>query len=272
MEERIGFLRGTNAQVEENSISPELGLLEYWQVLRKRRKVALLTGSLVALIGALVLFLVPWNYQSTARLELNFATASPLDALGLPSGAADMLGSNTDNEMGTEINALQGEPLMTKTINDLGLFLSPQFVGASRARENKNESVPWYARPKEREKELERFNKLLEVDAAPKSFNIDISFLYPDANVSQAVVNDLVSHYVEGRFQTRYETVMQTTRWLTEQLNGFKATVADSQRNLSEFMLDHQIIESSSQPSPAGTGSASASSGSTSIEVAQLLD
>jgi len=273
MEQRIGFLHGGNAPLDKTPSGPEMGLVEYWRVVSKRRNIAWLVGCSVLLIGAVVLLLVPWNYQSSARLELNFASISPLDALGLPSGAADLLGSNTDNEIGTEINALQSEPLMIKTINDLGLFLNPDFVGSRRARQNKESSVPWYSRPKEREKELEKFDKLLDVEPDTKSFNVDVLFSFPDAQLSQAVVRNLVAHYIESRFQTRYDTVMQTTHWLTDQLNGFKNTVDASQAKLAAFMRDHKIIETSAQPSvPGANGVPAASAGSSSIEVQNLVD
>src|SRR5208282_5530221 len=171
MERGIGFLEGGGAPAKQVHGGRELGMLGYWRVLRRRQRVALKTGCAVALLGLLVLLAVPWKYQSTARLEMNFATASPLDSLGLPTGAADQLGTNSDNEMGTEINAIQSEPLMIRTITELRLYLDPKFVGFIRARKNKEDSTPWYARPKEREKELTKFGKWLDVEAAPKSFN-----------------------------------------------------------------------------------------------------
>jgi capsular exopolysaccharide synthesis family protein len=273
MERGIGFLHGVKIPLDGARVGSEPGLMEYWRLIRKRRNVALLVGLSVLLLGAAVLLLIPWNYESTAQLELNFASISPLDALGLPSGAADLLGSNTDNEIGTEINALQAEPLMTKTINDLGLFLNPDFVGSRRARQNKESTLPWYARPKEREKELTKFGKLLDVEAQPKSFNVNVSFSFPDAQISQAVVKNLVAHYIESRFQTRYDTVMQTTHWLTDQLTGFKRTVDASQDKLAVFMRDHKIIETSSQPSAmSSSGVPTTSTGTSTIEVQNLVD
>ena len=280
MEQKVGFLHAGNSLANYapgapgSPGAPELGLLGYWRVLRKRRKAAWKTGLAVALLGTAVLLILPWNYQSKALLELNFATASPLDTLGLPAGAADFLGTNTDSEIGTEVNALQSEPLMIGAINDLGLFLSPDFVGSRRARRNKEDPTPWYLRPKEREKELTKFGKLLDVENEPKSYNVDVAFSYPDPNISQAVVNYMVSHYIESRFKARYDTVMQTTHWLTDQLNGFKKTVDTSQQKLAAFVRDHQIIESSSSgpSSPDGTAGGASSAGSTSVEVQDLMD
>ena len=272
MEQGIGFLGGCETPAKQGYGSPELGMLGYWRVLRRRQRVASKTGCAVALLGLLVLLVVPWKYQSTARLEMNFATASPLDSLGLPTGAADQLGTNSDSEMGTEINAIQSEPLMIRTINELRLYLDPKFVGFFRARKNKEDSTPWYARPKEREKELTKFGKWLDVEAAPKSFNVDVSFSYPDPEISQAVVKNLVSHYIDSRYQARYETVTQTTRWLTEQLEGFRKTVASSRQRLADFMRDHDIIESGADAAAGATVGSSPSAGATSIEVQQLID
>jgi succinoglycan biosynthesis transport protein ExoP len=271
MEQGIGFLHGEGSVGEPTGVR-ELGPVEYWRVLRRRRRVAVKTAIGTLVIGLVVLFVLPWKYQSTARLELSFAIVSPLDTLGLPSGVMDQLGTNSDAEMGTEINAMQSEPLMTEAINHFGLFLDPDFVGGWRASENKENSQPWYTRPKEREKEIMKFGKLLNAEVAPKSFDVDYSFSYRDADKARAITDYLVKRYIESRYQARYDTVKQTTQWLTAQLGDFKRVVDQSQQNLAKFARDHQIIDAGGQASGDASGGVAPSSSSSTVDVQRLID
>jgi succinoglycan biosynthesis transport protein ExoP len=280
LNQKPGFLRSSDSSPYEDRDWQEFGLLQYWRVISKRRAVALITAAVVLGLGTAVLLVIPWNYQSNSRLELNFATTSPLDSLGLPSGAASLLGSNTDSEIGTEINVLQSESVATKVITDLGLYKDPQFVGRKRARMNEESSTRWFDRPREREKEITLFGKLLDVEADSKSFDVDVSFDYPDAIIAHDVVAHLEDLYIQSRFQSRYETVMKTTGWLTGQLQSFKNTVDQSQQALSNFMQEHQIVAAVGGNSGANSatgplsqlGSANISAGAGSLEVQQLTD
>jgi capsular exopolysaccharide synthesis family protein len=89
---------------------------------------------------------------------------------------------------------------------------------------------------------LRRFRGNLSVTKVPRTRVVEIGFLSPDPQLSVKVVNALVSDFIEQNFRTKYESTMQTSNWLSQQLLDLQAKVETSQEKLVRYQKEAEIL------------------------------
>src|SRR4029077_10947247 len=70
----------------------------------------------------------------------------------------------------------------------------------------------------------------------------EISFTAKDPKLAADVANTLARSYVEQNFRTKFESTMQTSEWLTQQLADLQSKVEVSQQKLVEYQRQHGIL------------------------------
>src|SRR5205807_3163953 len=64
---------------------------------------------------------------------------------------------------------------------------------------------------------------------------ITVSFASHDPRTAAQVANELVSEFNENNFKTLHEAIMQTSAWLSRQLDDIRAKMDQSRLALTEF-------------------------------------
>ena len=71
---------------------------------------------------------------------------------------------------------------------------------------------------------------------------IEIHYSNPDPRLAADIVNGIVSSYIEQNYQTKFESAMQTSDWLSRQLADLKLKVETSQEKLIRFQREKGIV------------------------------
>jgi capsular exopolysaccharide synthesis family protein len=71
---------------------------------------------------------------------------------------------------------------------------------------------------------------------------VQISYTHPDPRLAAEIVNGLVKTYIEANFRTKYESVTQTSEWLSTELADLQLKVQTSEEKLVRYQKDHSIL------------------------------
>src|SRR6201993_1549802 len=66
--------------------------------------------------------------------------------------------------------------------------------------------------------------------------------MHPDPRLSTEIANGLVKTFIEENFRTKYESVTQTSEWLSKELADLRLKVETSEQKLVRYQKDHSIL------------------------------
>jgi capsular exopolysaccharide synthesis family protein len=112
---------------------------------------------------------------------------------------------------------------------------------------------------------LGNFESHLKVLPIPDTRLIRVTFEDPDARFAAETVNALIDQYVQDRFDRRNSSTLQATGWMSNELNGLKKQVQDSEQNLIDYQQKSGLIVSPGGSSRGGMsgGGGAANGGAT---------
>jgi exopolysaccharide transport family protein len=213
----------------------QISVVQFWRVLQKRRWLVL--GSLAAVIAlvTLVSLILPKRFEASSRLLLDLEGSGDLglEQMVLPIG----LDMNTKLE--TQIRIVQSDTIAINVIKQLGLHHNKGFAG--QFVDTTGADFDGLSLEK-RVKLLTLFRKSLNVQLVPKTQIIDIHFRSKDPNLGAEVANAVANTYIEHNFQTKYKATIQTSDWLTHQLDDLKDRAQHSQEALITYQKKVGIL------------------------------
>lgn len=89
---------------------------------------------------------------------------------------------------------------------------------------------------------LGTFRRGLKVQIIPNSRLVQITYTHPDPKLASEIANGLVRTFIEQNFKTKYESVTQTSDWLSKELLDLQMKVETSQEKLVRYQKDHSIL------------------------------
>lgn len=147
-------------------------------------------------------------------------------------------------DLDTEVRILRSDLLALQIIKQLNLDRLPEFGGHATASTSSLEITTDALQP-----DSERANTLLSdfkgnlrVMLEPNTRIIDVHFRSPNKELAARVVNTLANTYIEQNFETRFESTMQASDWLSRQLVDLQMKVETSQEKLVKYQKEHQIL------------------------------
>jgi len=217
-------------------LSPrEPHLYDYLLILRKHQWLILSFVLAVVTIVSVATFKMQPVYVATARIEIDRENSNILPFQGADSydAAADL-----DNYIETQSKVLTSETLALQTIRNTGLSARPEFSSPNGPSEAvATGSLANQKRPPE----LGEFLGSLSVRRVPTSRLLDVSFESTDPVLAARIVNAHLETFVEQNFRSRYESTMQASTWLADQLDELKVKVQKSEDARIAYERQNQI-------------------------------
>jgi capsular exopolysaccharide synthesis family protein len=213
----------------------QISLMQFWRVLQKRRWLVLGTLTFVVMAVTAVSFFLPKRYDASARvlIDLDGPDNFGLEQVMMP------IGLDLNTKLETQIRIAQSDTIAGLVIRQLGLHHNREFAGKliEPAAVDFDDVTPQH-----RVKLVNSFHKALSVQLVPKTQIIEVHFRSGDPNLAAEVANAVTASYIEHNFQTKYKATLQTSDWLTKQLDDLKKHAEESQEALIAFQRQTGIL------------------------------
>ena len=224
---------------DPGSLAPAPGLSEYWRILLKRRWVVLVTAGLMLVAVTIVTLRTTPLYEATARIAIS---QNENDSIGINNQNANPdYAYDYNMELDTQAKILQSDTLALNVINSIGLGRNPKFSGKHAEAPQTAESVI-AVDPAREAALLNIWRDNISVNKIQRTRMIEIRFTSSDPKLAAQIVNTLASAYVENNFKTRFESTMQASEWLQNQLNDLQIKVEKSQEALVKFQRENNLV------------------------------
>jgi succinoglycan biosynthesis transport protein ExoP len=215
-------------------------LRDYWRTLRKNQWLILTFVLTVVTIVAIATFKMKPVYTATAQIEVDRDIPNILPFQD--AGSVDLFGEDLEAYIETQSKVLQSERLALETIKSSGLASNPEF-GGSPGLKIELPSIVEGQPPMRRPAVLGAFLGSLVVKRVPQSRLLDVSFEATDPLLAATVLNNHIHNYIEENFQSRYDTSLQASQWLTKKLEEYRGEVEQSEDARLQYERDNHIWE-----------------------------
>jgi polysaccharide biosynthesis transport protein len=208
-------------------------------VLRKRWKLSAGFAAMIFFTVAAVTFLMRPVYEPKAQIEIDPPGA---EIFSMQSGN----GVSTDSEyLQTQAQELRSDELALQVIRSLRLdqnsdFVPAQLLNSSLATASQAESGQLTLAENSA---LKEFHGQLKVSRDSGSRLVTASFGSFDPNLAAMVTNKLLELFIEDSYKTRHDAIMQSTEWLSKQLDDIRKRMEESNRVLAEFQRTNGIAD-----------------------------
>ncbi len=218
------------------------GLLEYWNILRRRKGAVLLfafTGVLLA-----VLFTLPQTpvYQARASLEIQAMNQDFMNTkqLNPVSDATDYFSSDIQ----THIKLLQSDTLVERVVAKLkktqpGALSQPAGRIASWRRAFR---LPEPAPADARKQALAFVAGSLKLRAAGQTRIVELLCDSTDPHLAADFVNTLSNEYIDQSMEARWQMNQRTSEWLSRQLDDMRIKLERSEDQLQSYARETGLL------------------------------
>ena len=222
------------------SDQPSLGwdgvpnLKAYWQVIRNRRKIIAVAFLLIVTGVGIGTMLQTPVYRASGVLEIGKESPDIASVETLFK-----LESVSDVYLETQFGILRSATLAGRVIGERQLDTVPEFNPQPSAW-----SLNFWKEPEPRSPMtvyqgiLSRFQSRLLITPTKGSQLVQVSFDSENPELAAAVVNSLLSNYL----QMRLESSKKTTKWLSQQLETTKAKLEKSENELQQYARSKGLL------------------------------
>ncbi len=241
--------------------SPETEWLRAWEILRKHWRVAAIFAASVMAAVLLFTALTKPVYEPVARVEID-PLGSELFSLDGREG-----GESSPEYLETQARNMQSPELLVTVIRQLHLDQVPEFknkslvsrtLGAALSTVERTPTWLWGRKNSDQPAQLpadlqvlssseastlSAVQSQLSVKRDTASHLVNVGFSSHDPVLSAMVTNTLVHSFIDRTYQTRHDAIMQSTEWLSRQLDDIRAKMDQSNRALANFQSTSGIAD-----------------------------
>src|ERR1700730_5967981 len=218
----------------------ESPLLHYWRILKKRRWTMAATLAIIFALSVITTLNTTRLYQATSKVAILPENPNALGFKDQENGFPDY---QYDVTLETQAAILRSDALAMKVIEAMHLDQNPTFAGTTGAPADDSIRVSsMQPDPVRAAGLLGAFRNGLIVQLIPNSRLVQISYTHPDPRLATEIANALVRTFVEEHFRTKYESVTQTSVWLSTELADLQMKVQTSEEKLVRYQKDHSIL------------------------------
>ena len=213
----------------------QISIIQFWRVLQKRRWLVLYTLAAIVSTVAVVSLLLPKRYDASGRILLDLEGPSDL---ALEQTVMPM-GIDLNTKLETQIRIVQSDTIANSVIKQLALQRNTSFAGKLADQSGKDfDDLSLQTRTKLNK----AFHKALNVQLIPKTQIVEVHFRSKDPRLAADVANSVANTYIEHNFQTKYKATLQTSDWLTKQLDDLKKHAESAQETLTAYQKKTGIL------------------------------
>jgi polysaccharide biosynthesis transport protein len=216
-------------------------------LLRHWRLSALFAGAVVVAVVLVTLLTKP-VYEATASLEVDPPGAEVFSLESRSPGGSDV------EYIGTQARNLESDALAIAVIRQMHLDQNPEFtrrglftrmlgVFASSKKRNSQPETKLLTLTPEESAALAYFQSQLSITRDSTSRLLSVSFASHDPELAAEVTNTLAATFIDRMYQTRHAAIMQSTEWLSKQLDDIRAKTDESNRALVDFQRTSGIAD-----------------------------
>jgi capsular exopolysaccharide synthesis family protein len=217
----------------------ESPLLHYWRVLRKRRWAVLATAAIVFALSVIATLETTRLYQATSKIAIFPETSN---VMGFKNGEDSSADYQYDVALETQAAILRSDALAIEVIEAMHLDQNPSFAGAGPRAEKSIQVSSMRPDPAKAAGLVGAFRGGLNVQIIPNSRLVQISYTHPDPRLAAEIVNALAKTFIEENFKTKYESVTQTSEWLSTALADLQLKVETSEEKLVRYQKERGIL------------------------------
>jgi polysaccharide biosynthesis transport protein len=218
-----------------DALDDQISIVQFWRVLQKRRWLVLFSLAAVVVLVTLISVILPKRYDASSRILLDLEGT---DGLGLEQVVMP-IGLDLNTKLETQIHIVESDTITNSVIKQLELERNKEFAHKLDAQ-----PVPLYdgLNLEDRAMMNKLFHKALNVQLIPKTQIVEVHFRSKDPQLAAQVVNAVANTYIEHNFQTKYKATLQTSDWLTKQLDDLKKHAESAQETLTTYQKKTGIL------------------------------
>ena len=212
-------------------------LLEYLQILR-RRKGTLILIVFLGLLASLLLTLPQTPiYQARASIEIQNLNENFLNMRNVSPTADDGASDAPGSDLQTQAKILQSESLLDRVVAklDLGKKLFPEEGSGRLSAWRKALGLPGSRQASTREKILTLVAKNLKISTEANTRLVEIRYDSTDPQLAADFVNTLTAEFVQQNLESHWKTTQQTGEWLTRQMEDVRIKLEKSEDELQSY-------------------------------------
>lgn len=231
-------------------------LVQYWQaVLRHKIAIAIILAACIALGIIATLLMTPY-YTSTATVEINREQDKVTNVEGVAS--SDSAGQNLEFYQ-TQYSLLESRSLVERVVRAQNFAAKDNFFETFNVDPDNSGLLTEGSKTQSAAQRSARFK--LAADILQEHINItpirgsslvEINFESPRASLSAQIANTWVEEFIASNLDRRFSSTADARKFLQRQLTDLKQKLEDSERNLSAYADNKQIITLSSEQTADG--------------------
>jgi capsular exopolysaccharide synthesis family protein len=218
-------------------------ILHYWQILRKRKWVVLAVVAIVFALSTISTLNTTRLYQATSKIAIFPENPNALGFKDLGDGPS--FDYQSEEALQTQVAILRSDALAIKVIQAMHLDQDARFTGISQPSASAAGEMPISGIEPDPQKAaglLGAFHGGLNVQLVPDSSLVQISYTHHNPQLATEIANTLVTTFIEENFRTKYNSVTQTSEWLSRELQDLQLKVQTSEEKLVRYQKDHSIL------------------------------
>ncbi|MGH9342153.1 MAG: GumC family protein, partial [Terriglobia bacterium] len=234
-----------NTELGDTLESQDLSLRQAIRILRKRKRVVIVTALICAIATLVISLLVRPYYVSTAVIEVEANQSNAMDS-ALGSVASSLGADDYKVEMDTETSVLKSDDLALETMKKVDYeqhearYFRHWFGGGRRIPAERG--LPLSEAPQTRRALLERFSKNLKVEELQGTRLLQVSIYDPDPQFAARIASTMIDQYVNDRLERRNSSTLQATNWMDGEISAMKQQVDATQNKLIDFQQKSGLL------------------------------
>ncbi|HEY9090038.1 GumC family protein [Parasphingorhabdus sp.] len=231
-------------------------LIQYWQaVLRHKIAIAIIVAACIALGIIITLLMTPY-YTSTAMVEISREQDKVTNVEGVT--ASDSVGQNLEFYQ-TQYSLLESRSLAERVVRARNLSANDRFFETFNVDADNSGLLAGGSNAQSAAQRDARFKlaadilqEHISISPIRGSSLVEINFESPSSALSAQIANTWVEQFIASNLDRRFSSTADARKFLEKQLAELKQKLEDSERNLSAYADNKEIITLTSEQTPDG--------------------
>lgn len=237
-----------NSSKELHEMEEKVDFVEYWKSVSKRKWTILGFGISIAILAAVITFVITPVYRSTVTLLIDASKSKIVSIDEVYSGFSD----NHDYFL-TQVEILKSPDIALRAITKLKLWDNPEFdprkkdssgiqkllVAAGIVEENPQK----WDEDSLAKAVLPKFMKQLSVDPVRLSLLVKVNFESTDKLLAAQVANTMANSFIDADMDVRFQMTQRASAWLEERMTSVREKLDIAEKRLQAYRDQAGIVD-----------------------------